>query len=64
MTFITRGRKRNPYNILTGKPKIKGPLRRPGHKLEDNIKLDPKEIGCEVMHWIHVVQDGFISGLS
>jgi hypothetical protein len=53
----TRRRKRSPYNILTGKPEINGPLRRPGHKLEDNIKLDAKEIGvrsCTKFTWFNI----------
>jgi hypothetical protein len=24
---------------------------------EDNIKMDLEEIGCECMHWIHLVKD-------
>jgi hypothetical protein len=63
MACITLWGKRNPYNILVCKPEINRPLRRPRRNFEDNIKLDPKEIRCEFMDWIHVVQDGFISGL-
>jgi hypothetical protein len=31
---------RNVYKVLVGKPEGKRPLRRPGHMLKDNIKID------------------------
>jgi len=40
-----------------GKPDGKRPLRRHGHKWEDNIKMDLQEVGCEGMDWIEMVQD-------
>jgi hypothetical protein len=33
---------RNAYEILMGKPEGKTSLRKPWHKLEDNIKMDLK----------------------
>ena len=36
------GEKRNDYRILDGKPEGKKPLGRPGHRWEDNIKMDIK----------------------
>jgi hypothetical protein len=34
---------RNAYKILVGELKGKGPLERPGHKLEDNIRMHLRE---------------------
>jgi hypothetical protein len=34
------GENRNAYRILIGKPEVKGPLRRPICRWEDNIKMD------------------------
>jgi hypothetical protein len=36
---------RSAYNILVGKPEGRRPLGRPGHRWEDNIKMDLREIG-------------------
>jgi hypothetical protein len=33
------------YSVLVGKPERKRPLRRPGRRLKDNIKVDLREIG-------------------
>jgi hypothetical protein len=40
---------RNACKILGGKPEVKRLLRRPRHKLEINVKLDLKEMGCGSM---------------
>jgi hypothetical protein len=48
---------RNAYNILVGGAEGKRPLGSPKHRLEDNIKMDLKETGWEVVDWIHVAQD-------
>jgi len=37
----------NAYEILVGKPERKRPLGRPRRRWEENIKTNPKEIGCE-----------------
>jgi hypothetical protein len=50
------GEMRNTYKILVGKPEGKRPLRRPGHDWED-IRLDLREIGWEVMDWMHLAQN-------
>jgi hypothetical protein len=39
------GEKRNMYRSLVGKPEGKRPLKIPGHKWENNIKMEQK-IGC------------------
>jgi hypothetical protein len=36
---------RNAYNILVGKREVKRPLGRPRSRLEDNIKMDLREVG-------------------
>jgi hypothetical protein len=43
--------------VYTGKPEGKRPLGRPGHRWEDNIKMDPQEVGCGVMDWIKQAHD-------
>jgi hypothetical protein len=43
------GEMRNAYKILIRKPEWKRPLGRPGHRWEDNITLDLREIWWEVM---------------
>jgi hypothetical protein len=39
------GEKRNAYRILVGKSEVKGTLRRPRRRSEDNIKMEFREIG-------------------
>ena len=38
---------RNAYRVLVGKPESKRPLGRPRRRLEDNIKMDLREVGCD-----------------
>jgi hypothetical protein len=47
----------NVYKILVRKPEGKRPLGRPRLRWEDNIRMDPREIGWEGVDWIHMVQD-------
>jgi hypothetical protein len=49
--------RRGVYRVLVGKPAGKRPLRRPRHRWEDNIKIDPQEDRCESMDWIDLAQD-------
>jgi hypothetical protein len=42
---------------LVGKSEEKTPLRRHGHRWEDNIRMNLKEIGFEVVDWIHLASD-------
>jgi hypothetical protein len=44
------GEIRNAYKILIGKPEGKGPLRRSSNRWEDNIKMDPKELGVDYIN--------------
>jgi hypothetical protein len=41
---------------LFGKPEGKRPLGRPTSRWKVNIRLDLREIGCEVVDWIHMIQ--------
>jgi hypothetical protein len=50
---------RNAHKILDAKPKGKTPLGRTRHRWEDNIKMDPRTIGCEDVDWIHLAQDAY-----
>ena len=42
---------RNTYGVLVGKPEGKRPLGRPRRRLEDNIKMELKEVGCDAGDW-------------
>jgi hypothetical protein len=43
----------NAYKILVGDPEGKRPLARLRHRLEGNIEINVKEIGCWDVGWIH-----------
>jgi hypothetical protein len=45
------------YKVLVSKPEEKIPLWRPRRRWEDNIKMDPQEVGCGAMDWIELAQD-------
>jgi hypothetical protein len=51
------GEGRAVYRVLVEKPDGKGPLGRPRHKWEDNIKMDLQQVGCGSMDWIELAQD-------
>jgi hypothetical protein len=42
---------------LVVKPEGKRPLRRPKHRWEENIRMDLREVGWEIVDWIHLAQD-------
>jgi hypothetical protein len=44
------------HYISVGEAEGKRQLRKPGRKWE-NIKIDFREIRCEAVYWIHVVQE-------
>jgi hypothetical protein len=54
---VGTGEKRNAFRVLVRKPEFKRPLGRPRHRWVDNIKVDPREIGCNGMNWIDLAQD-------
>jgi hypothetical protein len=39
---------------VVGKPKGKRPIGKPRRRMEDNIKMILKEIGCDGVDWIHL----------
>jgi hypothetical protein len=43
--------------VLFGKPEGKIPLGSPRRVLEDNIKMDLREIGIDGANWIRLTQD-------
>jgi hypothetical protein len=47
---------RNAYKILVGKSEETRPFGRHRHRWEDNIEMFLKEIGLEVLDWIHLAQ--------
>ena len=47
---------RSAFNILTGKPTGKRPLRRPRRRWEDNIGMDLKEIDFNTRIWVDSAQ--------
>jgi len=48
----------NASKILVRNPKGRRPCRRTWHRWEDNIRMDLREIGWEVVNWIHLPLDG------
>jgi hypothetical protein len=50
------GEMRNTYRILVGKPEENKPLGRPSRRWEDNIRIDIREVGWEIVDWIHLPQ--------
>ena len=51
------GEERVVYRVLVGKPEGKRPLRRPGRRWVDNIRMVLKEVGCGYMDWIGLALD-------
>jgi hypothetical protein len=42
---------------LVGKTEVKRQLAKPRRRWEDNIRMNLREIGWEVVDWIHLAQD-------
>jgi hypothetical protein len=49
--------KGSAYKVLVGKPEGRRRLGIPKRRWNDDIKLDRKDIGCEVVDWIHLAHD-------
>ena len=43
--------------MLAGKLTGKRPLRSPRHRLDDNIRMNLKEIGINMRNWVDLAQD-------
>jgi hypothetical protein len=50
------GEMSDAYSIFIGKPERKRPLGRPRRRREDNIRTNLREIGWEVVDWMHLDQ--------
>ena len=48
---------RSVFNILTDAPIGKRPIGRPRRRWEDHIRMNLKEIGINMRHWVDSVQD-------
>jgi hypothetical protein len=48
---------RSVYRVLWGIPEGKRPLESTRRGWEDNIKMDPQEVGCEDVDWIELARD-------
>jgi hypothetical protein len=48
---------RNACRILTREMERKRSLGRHRHRWEDKIRMDLREMGWEVLDWIHLAQD-------
>jgi hypothetical protein len=56
--YVARMREgRGVYRVLVGKPEGKRPLGRPRRRWENNIKMDLREIGFDMVNWIRLAQD-------
>jgi hypothetical protein len=58
-TFSWHGRNENSYKILVRTLVGKRLLGRHGHKWENSIKMEVKEIGCESVDWIQLAEERF-----
>jgi len=51
------GEGRDVYRFLVGKSEGRRPLGRPRRRWDNNIRIDSREIGCEVVNWMYLAQD-------
>ena len=49
--------RRSVYRVLVRKSEGKRPFGRPRRRWEDNIKMNPQEVGCVGVDWIELTQD-------
>ena len=45
------------YRLVVGRPEEMRPFGRSRRRWEDNIKIDLREVGCDVGYWIDLVLD-------
>ena len=48
---------RNVYRVFSGKREGKRPSGRQRRRWEDNIKMDLREVGCDLGDWIDLAED-------
>jgi hypothetical protein len=53
------GEMRNTYKILVEKSEGMRPCGRPARRWDGNIRRDLREIGREVVDWMHLAQDRY-----
>jgi hypothetical protein len=51
------GEGRGVYRVLVARIEGKRPLGRPRSRWEDNIKIDLRETGIDVLNWIRLAKD-------
>jgi hypothetical protein len=51
------GEGRDVHRVLVGKSEGKRPMGRPRRRWEDNIKMDPQEVGLGCGDWMERAQD-------
>jgi hypothetical protein len=51
------GEGRGLYRVFVGRREGKRPVGRPRRRLEDNIKMDLREIGIDGANWIRLVRN-------
>jgi hypothetical protein len=56
MRLARKGKKRNAYRLLVGKPEGRRPLGRPRRRWMDNTKMDLGEIGWGGVDWSGLAQ--------
>jgi hypothetical protein len=54
---VEMGGKKNAHSILFEVPEGKRPLGKPRRGWEDKIRMDLREIGWEVVGWIHLAEN-------
>jgi hypothetical protein len=47
----------NACSILVGKPEGKRPPGRPRHRWQNNFRMDLREMGWEIVDWIHLAEE-------
>jgi len=56
------GQMRNVYIISVGEPEGKRPLGGPRRRWEEYSRMDLREIGWEILDWMHLAQERTSSG--
>jgi hypothetical protein len=51
------GETRNAYSIFVGKPEARRPIGQPRRRWGGNNRMYVREIGWEVVDWMHLAQD-------